>query len=985
MAEWFEELNSNDPGIVEEAKQRFSEQFSAVKEPWLVNGLYDHYMKTNSVRVLEILINVPESHHDYLFNKLHDSLVRGATNSKFQALNLLGHVVRKHPTWLFKITEKALFRELLKLLKTENDILLLLSALLLLIVLLPCIPSQMGPHLQDVFDIFSRLAAFNSSIPEKMNEEQLVHMQVGLYALLQRLYGMYPCNFLAYLRSYYKNKEASNIFKHTIKPMLQTVQMHPLLVTSTKDYELSTERWKEMTAHDVVVECEQYSIGLKDRFAHDACWAGGGSSFRSRSGTTNSASLESYSLLKNMQCNVENETFSPSLMLNYIQTPPAMGNETPTSAIPVAQFIHQHQINDGTSAPITQIPPPSPLRLIPSEPISTQTKRTESPLSQEDEEVQAIIVKKNQSTKPHAPLRQCDSVLQDHEHNPDCEQGSPCTSGGLHMPNSRQMTAFKNNMKRLRHHSQCGQEADPINDSTGSSPGSKEIVITNVTVRRANSCPDMKKNTSTATAKDGVAKTLEEKDEEAPEINGFEQQDAKKKICTTNVLTQTELPYEYLFLSIFPAYESNDIKPSPAPSPAPFFQVEKFNYASTYDVLDKYIDCAFQYQADGRDTVKSLKEQLQLVQQQLMFERARRETHATKNRTLFTDVTKIKVLEEHNSALTDLVKLLEHDNFNLKQKIDKDNQDKHSRIQVQIDKVNYWESKYKSLTNDFIAASERIEDLKEQLNIERSKLHDINTKWQKSESTLLNAEAEAKVYREQVLAGERGRVELERVNRELLLAGETIIKYRERFAELSARNVSDFERTQYTEIYQHELKSLRNQLELKATTLEAYRVRIADLDAAMQQHEKLIRAHKKLLNDTKEECNEKFKAIESKYQSQLSINRALEGKILEMYQQEITSRQGLHSPDTSSCHEVNASTERTTGLSPHSSPLSASLTSSEGSMAFMHSDMKNLQAIVDQKEPNAMKSSATENDLSMEACLNSSPATQMASTSKHTD
>lgn len=266
-----------------------------------------------------------------------------------------------------------------------------------------------------------------------------------------------------------------------------------------------------------------------------------------------------------------------------------------------------------------------------------------------------------------------------------------------------------------------------------------------MTVRRANSCPDMKKNTSTATAKDGVAKTLEEKDEEAPEINGFEQQDAKKKICTTNVLTQTELPYEYLFLSIFPAYESNDIKPSPAPSPAPFFQVEKFNYASTYDVLDKYIDCAFQYQADGRDTVKSLKEQLQLVQQQLMFERARRETHATKNRTLFTDVTKIKVLEEHNSALTDLVKLLEHDNFNLKQKIDKDNQDKHSRIQVQIDKVNYWESKYKSLTNDFIAASERIEDLKEQLNIERSKLHDINTKWQKSESTLLNAEAEAKV------------------------------------------------------------------------------------------------------------------------------------------------------------------------------------------------------------------------------------------------
>lgn len=53
----------------------------------------------------------------------------------------------------------------------------------------------------------------------------------------------------------------------------------------------------------------------------------------------------------------------------------------------------------------------------------------------------------------------------------------------------------------------------------------------------------------------------------------------------------------------------------------------------------------------------------------------------------------------------------------------------------------------------------------------------------------------------------------------------------------------------------------------------------------------------------------------------------------------------LHSPETSSCHEAIATTS-VSGLSPHSSPLSVSLASSENSAAFLTSDirdMKNLQ------------------------------------------
>lgn len=37
--------------------------------------------------------------------------------------------------------------------------------------------------------------------------------------------------------------------------------------------------------------------------------------------------------------------------------------------------------------------------------------------------------------------------------------GSPCSSGGLHMPDSRSLLNFVKEMKRIRHHSQSHSES----------------------------------------------------------------------------------------------------------------------------------------------------------------------------------------------------------------------------------------------------------------------------------------------------------------------------------------------------------------------------------------------------------------------------------------------------------------------------------------------------------------------------------------------
>lgn len=120
----------------------------------------------------------------------------------------------------------------------------------------------------------------------------------------------------------------------------------------------------------------------------------------------------------------------------------------------------------------------------------------------------------------------------------------------------------------------------------------------NIKVRRANSCPEMKKNYPTVGSQTKGA--LDESDELSVETSSTPVPESKysangiaaTKSCAT-VSTQTldlwPMPYEHLFLGIFPSMENTEIRPSPAPSPAPTY-VDSFHKTvrfSPYEMLDK--------------------------------------------------------------------------------------------------------------------------------------------------------------------------------------------------------------------------------------------------------------------------------------------------------------------------------------------------------------------------------------------------------------
>lgn len=257
------DLDADNLNTVEETKARIQEILHSSRDSGLLNTMVEYYLKTRSPACLQILSGIHEARAQALFEKMNECLKQAP--SRLDTLSLLGHIVRRQPSWLYKIIKTSLFESLLKCMKGDEDVLVLTSGILTITTLLPLVPAYIGHCLQDLFEIFSRLSYFRVRHSGNAPEVHLLHLHVAVYMLFHRLYAMYPNNFLAYLRVTYCKPPKQKLFQKTIKPMLEHVKLHPCIITETVHTETEKHRWRQKEPHDIVIECMKLSLDPVDR------------------------------------------------------------------------------------------------------------------------------------------------------------------------------------------------------------------------------------------------------------------------------------------------------------------------------------------------------------------------------------------------------------------------------------------------------------------------------------------------------------------------------------------------------------------------------------------------------------------------------------------------------------------------------------------------------------------------------------------------
>ena len=240
-----------------------------------------------------------------------DSLVV-AKVSRLRALSLLCTFVRHQPPHLYLVQETTLIEHLLRCLMIDTSTTAISLALTALIMFLPHIPTSLVAHLPRLFLIYSRLLCWDKFVvshdeqerqdfsQDKQHNDTEAPQDLSMTSSWDRLehalddaestapellhyftflYGLYPLNFMSYIRKprkYLKSIDFpgaddfdldQNIIRSRTEQFRQVHLMHPGFYTTTIEDELTDNRWIKADPSDVVMECMGLCVAVPTSLA----------------------------------------------------------------------------------------------------------------------------------------------------------------------------------------------------------------------------------------------------------------------------------------------------------------------------------------------------------------------------------------------------------------------------------------------------------------------------------------------------------------------------------------------------------------------------------------------------------------------------------------------------------------------------------------------------------------------------------------------
>nr|KAF6277249.1 TSC complex subunit 1 [Pipistrellus kuhlii] len=931
----------------------FKENLNADRGPMLVNTLVDYYLETSSQQVLHILTTLQEPHDKHLLDKMNEYVGKAA--SRLSTLSLLGHAIRLQPPWKHKLSQAPLLPSLLKCLKVDTDVVVLTTGVLVLITMLPMVPQAGKQHLHDFFDIFGRLSSWCLKKPGHVAEIYLVHLHASVYALFHRLYGMYPCNFVSFLRSHYTMKENLETFEEVVKPMMEHVRIHPELVTGSKDLELDPRRWKKLETHDVVIECARISLDPTEASYEDGCSVSHQNSarpppraadvtasphvdpqnsFGSVTSTPHSASRPMSSTpgqppppLSSPAPRLSAEApqaalWSPSLVCGMATPPTSPGNVPPDCAQPYSKAFGASAGGKGTPSgtPATS-PPPAP------------------PCHSDD----CVHGPCPPPTAPHARKEE------------RTDPARPCLHRQHHLPNDRGLEELPGS-KELPLSDLPGflgglaSEEDSIEKDKEEAAIYKELseittADTEPLVPRGGfdspfyqdsllGCP---RKTPSATAgaqgtsvhPESFNSSLDKLGPDTPKqaftpielpCGGPDESPAGSRERQTppepRILTPSPFrvpsqrgaglssgqppPYDHLFEVALPKAAHHFvstktqelIKKVPGSSEGAWVPS-----ASPLEVLDRLI----QQGADAHskelsrlslpsksvdwthfgDEIRTLRNQLLLLHNQLLYERFKRQQHAVRNRRLLRRVIRAAALEEHNAAMKDQLKLQEKEIQIWKVSLQKERA-RYSQLQEQRDTmVAQLHSQIRQLQHDREEFYNQSQELQTKLEDCRNMVAELRLELKKANSKVCHTELLLGQVSQKLSNSESVQQQMEFLNRQLLVLGEVNELYLEQLQNKHSDTTKEVEVMKAA--YRKELEKHRSYALQQSQRLDTSQRRVLELEAQLAKKDHLLVEQKKYLEDVKLQARGQLQAAESRYEAQKRITQVFELEVLDLY------------------------------------------------------------------------------------------------------
>ncbi|XP_063753626.1 TSC complex subunit 1a isoform X3 [Eleginops maclovinus] len=822
-------LDSSDLQEAELVRAAVNQQLSSDRGGAVLSSLVEFYLDSSSSQVLLLLSSIREHHHKPLLEKLNEALSR--SGSRLPAVTLLGHLIRKQPPWVHTVSRSPLLPSLLRQLKTETDVVFLITAVLVLITLLPMIPQAGKQHIYDFFDVFGRLASWSYRNPGHVPVEHLVHLQAGVYSLFHRLYGMFPCNFMSYLRLHYSMKENLDVFQEVVKPMLEHVRVHPELVTGTQDYELDPSRWRCYEVHDIVIECSRVSLDPLDSSCEEDAY----SSLREPP--------PSPSPLPHLNLTCSQDTISSS----------AGSSVCPLlTSSPLTLSSSDMQVDDVTWSPSSQCglstPPPEPAAPGPAPPLSRTTSISGVKCS-------------SSATVQVVPL------AEEIQH------------GGQTPDNNTQVKLFaeQESIQPIPEEQGRGQNDDISSEGDQLMISCADTLLTSTPARPPAVChtPPHRSEGSPAPSYEPlfelalpraaslfIGRKTQEALERAAGGGGGERKGEEEELTSISPLQALD----QLIVHGYDAHHHLSRRLSAASR-----SVDRSHFGGK------------QQSMKTKEELQALSSQLLLLQAQLQYERFKRQQHAVRNRRLLRRVLSSTAMEEDAVAMKGQLCVQDEEIRSLKCSLQ---EEQRRYTLLQQDTQTHTEQLHTHIQQLLLQQQEVQRDtqrLKSELKEGQNRLREQEAELQRANNKASHAEHQLTQLSLKLCSSEQLQQQIYLLNQQLVLMRETNRALTEHLEGRGLHRGTEVSMLQCTVGKEHQ--RLKDSDVLQRQKLEAANHRASELEVQLSRKEQLILDQKKLLEDSKARSRAELSACESRCDALRRVVQTLQTETLHLYSQ----------------------------------------------------------------------------------------------------